>query len=296
MSAAVLTSQGVRKAYGGREVLRGIDLTVCAGEIVGLVGPNGAGKSTWLRCVTGLTRRSAGSIDVLGQDPARAPLAVRGSVSYLPGETSVYENMRGREFVRFALSFYPSTQQDIVDSLSEAFELPMGQKVRTYSAGMKQKLALIASLAPDVAIYLLDEPDRALDASTRLRIREVLLELRSRGKSIVLSSHHLHEVKLIADRTEFLVAGRMVPTDEIQAIEDRLRRRVWLRLTPGTPEPPGAQALRREPDGTTLFDVDGDPVTWLQGIAPQQIEAAEIGLARLEDLYRELATAAPEAR
>jgi len=288
-SPRLLDSRLVTKRFDTTTVLQGVTLAVDPGEIVGFVGPNGAGKTTWLRCVVGITHRSSGSIRVLGLDPEEQPVAVRARTSYLPGETSVYENMRGVDFVNFALHFYPNRQTDIIERLTEGFALPMKRKVRNYSAGMKQKLALVAALGPDVPLYLLDEPDRALDASTRLFLRDVLLALRERGKGVLLSSHHLGEVKLLADRTEFLVGGRIVPGSIIAEDEANLRHRIWLRLTDGTPTPAGCTELRREPDGTMLVEVPGEPVAWLQQIPADQIQAAEVGLTRLEDLYRELA-------
>ena len=118
-----------------------------------------------LRTLIGLVRRDGGEVRVLGLDPRDDSLAIRRRVSYLPGETGVYLQMTGRQFLDFALGFHARRQQDLLDRLLAAFALPLDKKVRSYSAGMKQKLGLCAVLVPDVEVYLLDEPDRALDAS-----------------------------------------------------------------------------------------------------------------------------------
>ena len=123
--------------------------------------------------------------------------------------------MTGASFLKFALGFYPDHSLDLKDRLLEQFDLPLNKKVRSYSAGMKQKLMLIATLVPDVDLYLLDEPDRALDASVRFYLRDVLREMKDTGKTIVLSSHHLSEVETLADRLEFLLNGRLVPESRL---------------------------------------------------------------------------------
>ncbi|MCA8953694.1 MAG: ATP-binding cassette domain-containing protein, partial [Planctomycetes bacterium] len=200
----VIAIEGLGKRFGAHEVLRDVGIAVGRGELFGLIGPNGAGKSTLLRTLIGLVQRDCGSVAVLGRDPATSSLAIRQRTCYLPGETGVYTQMTGRAFLDFALGFYPRQRRELRARLEREFELPLAQKVRSYSAGMKQKLALIATLVPEVELYLLDEPDRALDASVRFALRDVLRELRAAGATIVLSSHHLSEVETLADRLEFL--------------------------------------------------------------------------------------------
>jgi len=285
-SEPVLAIEGLHKSFGSSEILRGIDLEVKPGELLGLVGPNGAGKSTLLRTLIGLVPRDRGVVTVLGHDPDAESLAIRRRCSYLPGETGVYHQMTGERFLRFALGFYPRHLHDLRARLQDGFELPLKQKVRNYSAGMKQKLALMATLVPDVDIYILDEPDRALDASVRFFLRDVLLELKRAGKTILLSSHHLSEVETLADRLAFLIAGRLIPNSRLAAARALLRRRPRLRLRADTELPDGASVLRREPDGALVVETKGDPLLWLQKLPPEQVESAEVGVVRLEDLYQ----------
>jgi len=286
VSDAAVDVQGLRKRFGDREVLRGVDLRVEAGQLLGLVGPNGAGKSTLLRALVGLVPRTAGSARVFGLDPATAALEIRRRASYLPGETGVYQQMRGAAFLDFALGFYPRRDDALREQLLDAFELPLDQRVRSYSAGMKQKIALVATLVPDVDLYLLDEPDRALDASVRFFLRDVLRGLRARGKTIVLSSHHLSEVETLADRLEFLLDGALVSTARVARAREALRRRPRVRLRDGCALPAGATLVRREPDGVLLVQTEGDAVRWLQRAEPDVVVGAEIGVDRLEDLYQ----------
>jgi ABC-2 type transport system ATP-binding protein len=281
-----ITVQGLGKSFGERQVLRDVGLTVAAGELLGLVGPNGAGKSTLLRALIGLLTPTRGHMDVLGHDPARASLAVRRRTSYLPGETGVYLQLTGQQFLRYAAGFYPRQQTALRERLLDGFQLPLRQKVRSYSAGMKQKLALVAVLCPDVDLYVLDEPDRALDASVRFFLRDVLLSLKRAGKTIVLSSHHLGEVETLADRLEFLLDGAFVPGERLARARAQLRQRPRVRLRAGAALPPGATEVLREPDGTLVIETDGDPMAWLRSVPADTVDSAEIGIPRLEDLYQ----------
>ena len=283
------------KSYGDKTVLRGVDLAVPRGQILGLVGPNGAGKSTLLRTLVGLVARTSGDVRVLDLDPATDSLAIRRRVSYLPGETGVYLQMTGEQFLSFALGFHERHDAALRTRLLDGFALPLHQKVRSYSAGMKQKLALTATLVPDVDAYLLDEPDRALDASVRLFLRDVLTSLRSAGKTIVLSSHHLAEVEHLADRLEFLHDRAFVPATRLTAARETLRRLPRVRLRPGAVLPPATRIVHHEADGAFVVETASDPVDWLRALPAGTIATAEVGIARLEDLYRVLLHDAAEA-
>ena len=294
MTPPAVQLQQVHKAFAARPVLRGIDFVVGRGELLGLIGPNGAGKSTLLRTLVGLLTADAGRVSVLDLDPRRAGLAVRRRCCYLPGETGVYQQLTGRQFLDFALGFYPQNDAARRDHLLELFALPMANKVRSYSAGMKQKLALLATLVPDVELYLLDEPDRALDASVRFELRAVLLGMQQQGKTIVLSSHHLGEVEALADRLEFLLDGTFVPADRLARARARLRQRPRVRLRDGAELPAGARLVQRESDDTLVVETIDDPMSWLRQTPAGVVESAEVGIPRLEDLYQLLVQADQE--
>ena len=278
--------RALRKRYGDRDVLRGLDLSMERGQLLGLIGPNGAGKSTLLRTLVGLVQRTSGDVQLFGLDPAHAALQIRRRTSYLPGETGVYQQLRGAAFLDFALGFYPRHDEALKAELLDAFALPLDAKVRSYSAGMKQKLALVATLVPDVDLYLLDEPDRALDASVRFFLRDVLQRMKQAGRTILLSSHHLSEVETLADRLEFLLDGALVSPERVQAARRQLRRRPRVRLREGHSLPTGARLVREEPDGMLVIETDDDAVAWLRHAPDGAVESVEIGVDRLEDLYQ----------
>jgi ABC-2 type transport system ATP-binding protein len=279
------------KVYGPKTVIRGIDMTVERGQLIGLVGPNGAGKSTLLRTLIGLIQRTSGELRVLGKDPASESLAIRRRACYLPGETGVYSQMSGQQFLDFALGFYTSSnnqgcQRDLQEHLLSHFDLPLRQRIRSYSAGMKQKLAIVATLVPDVDLYLLDEPDRALDASVRYFLRNVLRSMKQAGKTILLSSHHLSEVETLADRLEFLLDGRLVEEQRLETARAQLRRWPRIRLRDPSQLPATIKVIRQDPDGMIMVAAEGDPMQWLRSLPEGLVDSAEIGIERLEDLYQ----------
>lgn len=290
MSNAIVSLKGVTKSFGPKVVLDGVDLEVGEGEIVGFVGPNGAGKSTCLRTCIGLLRRDGGTASVCGLDPNRDDLEIRRRTHYLTGETSIYHNLRGEQFLELARYGY-AVDDNLVNLAPELFDLPLRERVRDYSAGMKQRLALRAALTSEVPLLILDEPDRALDPTARLEMRTVLHGLREKGRSILLSSHHLSEIEAVADRTVFLLNGRCVSHDRVQEARTEMRSLVRLRLTREVPLPDGAQLEEKAPDGSLLLRTTGDPVEWLGRIGSANILTAEVGPTRLEDLYRELTRA-----
>lgn len=283
----IVVTRGLAKRFGSAHALRGLDLELRAGEILGFVGPNGSGKSTCLRILLGIVPRDAGDVSVFGLDPARDELAIRRRSTYLPGETSVYSYMRGDEYLRFTLAFHPR-RRELPRDIAELFELPLRARVRTYSAGMKQKLALLATLQVDVELYVLDEPDRALDATARLSLRELLRALSNEGRTVLLSSHHLSEIEALAHRTVFVLAGRHVSEPSVAAARQRLRGELRLRLSREIVWPAGADSI--ESDGERCYRVrfDREPLQWLAGVPADAIESLEFGTTRLDDLYRAL--------
>jgi ABC-2 type transport system ATP-binding protein len=295
MNSAV-TVRGLDVRFGEKQVLRSVDLVIARGELLGLCGPNGAGKSTLLRTLLGLVPRQGGEVQVGGRDPARDPLGVRRTTSYLPGENGVYLQLTGSAYLDFALGFFPQHDRERRERLLAHFALPLGQKVRSYSAGMKQKLALLAALVPDVDLYVLDEPDRALDASVRFVLRDELLAMQRAGKTILLSSHHLGEVEALADRLVFLLDGAFVADERLAAARASLRRRPRVRLAAGQTLPAGAREVHSEADGTLVVVTDLDPMQWLRACPEGAVDSVEIGIPRLEDLYQLLLQQPGEVR
>jgi len=288
VTSPAIELEAVSKRFGPRVVLRDLNLRVETGEIAGFVGPNGCGKTTSLRLIAGITFRTAGRASVLGRDPTREPVAIRRRCSYLPGETCLYEWMTGSQALRFALAGYPQRDSELDDELRDTFALPLHRRVREYSAGMKQKLALHIALVPDVDLYLLDEPDRNLDPTSQFLVRSIVRRMARQRKTVLYCSHDLRNVEALADRIIFIHDGRAVAPESVLSARDALRGELRILVAPGTELPKDSAEVIEDPDGYLRVRTSGDPFQWLGRIDPGAIVAVEFGTTRLDLLYREL--------
>src|SRR3989441_10503118 len=209
--AAALAVDGLAKRYGTVEALRGVDLDVQEGELVGLLGPNGAGKSTLVKIACGLVRASAGSVEVCGA-PAGSPPA-RRSLGYLAELFRFPSWMSADELLTLHQRLAGSTRGTAERTeLLELVGLPHARatRVAAMSKGMQQRLGIAQALVGSPPLLLLDEPTSALDPSGRRIVRGLLEELRRRGTSVLLNPHLLSEVELVCDRVAILRDGSVV--------------------------------------------------------------------------------------
>jgi ABC-2 type transport system ATP-binding protein len=208
----VLEARGLTKRYGsGVVALDGVDVDVGEGELVGLLGPNGAGKSTLVKICCGLVRPTGGTATVAGapagSPPARAALGYLAELFRFPGWASADEVLALHQKLSGS-GGGASERTELLElvGLAEARE----RSVETMSKGMQQRLGLAQALIGRPAVLLLDEPTSALDPVGRRLVREVLLELKRRGQSVLLNSHLLSEVELVCDRVVILSRGGVV--------------------------------------------------------------------------------------
>src|SRR5947209_17030089 len=182
---------GVSKSFGRAEVLRGIDLDVHSGECVGLAGVNGVGKTTLIKCLLDFCDLDSGSIQIHGT-PHRRPQA-RARLAFLPERFTAPYFLTGREFIAMMLQLFGSRyEEERVRAMFAALDLEaaaLEQPVRAYSKGMTQKLGLAACFLPGRDLYILDEPMSGLDARARVRAKDLLLKLKSDGRTVFLISH-----------------------------------------------------------------------------------------------------------
>lgn len=213
MPGAILTSN-LTKVYGDRVVVDGLDLEIGAGEIFGLLGPNGAGKTTTILMLLGLTEPSSGSMEVLGMDPRRNPLEVKRRVGYLPDAVGFYDDLTGRQNLRFTarLNRIPHAEQRIGDLLEKVgLAAAADQRAGEYSRGMKQRLGLADALVKDPSILILDEPTTAIDPEGVAEILGMIRTLaRESNVTVLLSSHLLNQVQAVCDRVAIFVDGSVV--------------------------------------------------------------------------------------
>jgi len=216
MSAAIeIENLGVQFTERGRKVeaLRGLNLQVAEGTVFGFLGPNGAGKTTTMHVLLGFIEFQAGTARVYGEDVRRA--IARRRIGYLPERAESYPFLTGRELLRMAGNLFGLRGAPLKTRIGELLERvnlteAADRRIATYSRGMLQRLGLAQALVNDPDLVILDEPTGGLDPLGRMEIREIIAELRGRGKTVFFSSHELSEVELVCDRVAILVGGRVV--------------------------------------------------------------------------------------
>ena len=234
MTDAVVT-RGLVKRYPGTLAVAGLDLNVGQGEIFGLVGPNGAGKTTTLRILATLLAPTSGHAEVAGIDVRRNPDAARRVLGFMPDVFGVYDDMKVWEYLDFFARCYgipAARRRRMIGDLLDLVDLG-GKRdfyVQGLSRGMQQRLCLAHTLVHDPQVLLLDEPASGLDPRARVELRELLRELRSLGKTIVISSHILPELEELCTAVAIVDHGQVLAHGKVSDIERRLRYGAVLRV------------------------------------------------------------------
>ena len=207
--------------YGAADALRGVDLVVPKGSLFALLGPNGAGKTTLMQILAGLRRPSTGRVRVMGIDSTALTYRDRAAIAYVTEGQRLPEWMDVDRLEAYVAPLYPSWDHALAQTLRTRFELPSGRPIRTFSRGERMKAALLCSLAPRPSVILMDEPFSGMDAIVKDELVRGLLESAGPdGWTILLSSHDIGELEMLADRVGILVDGRMSLTatmDEVRA-------------------------------------------------------------------------------
>jgi ABC-2 type transport system ATP-binding protein len=213
----------LRVKYGRLEAVKGITLEIPPGEVFGFIGPNGAGKSSTIRVLATLQPKFEGRARIMGLDIRSKPHLVREKIGYVPDFFGVYEDLTAREYLHFFAAAYRlpvSKRKGIVDDVLQLTDLTnkIDSPVDSLSRGMKQRLSLARVLLHDPAVLLLDEPASGLDPRARIEMRELLKALKEMGKTILISSHILHELAQLCTRIGIIEAGRMVTQGSVAEI------------------------------------------------------------------------------
>jgi len=232
---AIVRTEGLVKRYDRTVAVAGIDLAIDQGEIFGLVGPNGAGKTTTLRMLATLLRPDAGTAEIHGWSVTRNPDEVRRVLGFMPDAFGVYDDMKVWEYLDFFARCYglpAAGRRRMIGDLLELVDLGDRRDayVQDLSRGMQQRLCLAHALVHDPQVLLLDEPASGLDPRARVELRELLRELRSMGKTIVISSHILPELEELCTSVAIVDRGQVLAQGRVAEIERRLRFGAVLRV------------------------------------------------------------------
>ncbi|MEM8903536.1 MAG: ABC transporter ATP-binding protein [Actinomycetota bacterium] len=260
----------------------GVDLDVPAGTVYGFLGPNGAGKSTTIRMLVGLVRPQRGTVEVLGLDPWRDGPAMRARIGVLGSDQAAPRHHDGESLLR--LSARLRERPGVVDrgrALAERLRLDLSKPGHELSLGNRQKLGLVAALAHEPELVILDEPTNGLDPLLQRDIESLFRELADEGRTILLSSHSLPEVERVADHIGFIREARLVEQAPLARLAERAVRRVVLRFD-RVVEPAafggveGVDAVDRDDAGTELS------VAFHGTVAPLLRRAGDLGAVSIE--------------
>ena len=218
------------KNFGKTTALKEVSFEVYPGEVVGFIGPNGAGKSTTIRIMLGLLKKSGGTVTLFGKDAWQDSLAIHESIAYVPGDLALWENLTGGQTIDLLMKLHGKGNQAKKEELVQKFQLDLSKKVKSYSKGNRQKVALIAALAVDCELYILDEPTSGLDPLMESVFQDEVVRLKAERKAVLLSSHILSEVERLADRVVIIQEGRVVESGTLEQLRHLTRITVHLAL------------------------------------------------------------------
>jgi len=224
-----LDMQGLSKSFKGKkrqtvEALKGLTLSIEQGEVFGFLGPNGAGKSTTIKCLMGLIRPTSGTASIMGE--AIGSEASRRNVGYLPENPAFYDYLTAEEYLQFVGKTFKMPDALLTRRSAEVLkqlELWEARKrpIRGYSKGMVQRVGLAQVLIHDPDVYILDEPMSGLDPIGRALVKEIIVDLKKRGKSVFFSTHITDDVEKVCDRVGILLHGELKMVDRVDAIMSR---------------------------------------------------------------------------
>lgn len=270
----VIFAQDLDKSFGPVQALDQLQLNIAPGEVHGYLGPNGAGKSVTMRILLGLLRPDAGTVQVFGKDPWKHAVELHKRLAYVPGDVELWPNLTGGEAIDMFLRLRRSHDRHRREELIERFNLDPRKKARTYSKGNRQKVALIAALASEVDLLLLDEPTAGLDPLMEAVFQEVIGEVKAEGRSVLLSSHILAQVEALSDRISIIRDGHIVESGTLSELRHMTRTTIEVE-TVGSTQPLASldyvHDFRHEGE-RTLFEVEGDHVQQIM----QELTALQI--------------------
>ena len=283
--------KGLHKFYGEIHALRGVNLEVKQGEIYGFLGPNGAGKTTTIRCMLDLIRPQAGSINILGLDPQKAPVEVRSQIGYLPGELNLEANAIVMDVVRYFANLRGKmVSWDYIRAVAGRLELDLNMPVKNLSKGNKQKVGLVQALMPRAKVLLLDEPTAGLDPLMQHVVYRILKEAQTEDTTIFFSSHIISEVEAIADRVAIIRKGIIAEEIYPSQLASMTMRKVRVRFRKMVDTRPfskleGISLLSKGNGMDITLKVEGDMDKLIKTLAKYPVSNIETLHHSLEEIF-----------
>lgn len=284
MGEMVIETRRLTKRYGDVVAVDALDLAVRRGEIFGLLGPNGSGKTTTILMLLGLTEPTAGSVRVLGLDPARQPLSVKARVGYMPDEVGFYEELTARENLIYITKLNGLPRDEAYRRIDDALARMRlsevaDRRVATFSRGMRRRLGVADVLLKQPQLIIMDEPTQGLDPEGAREFLRIIRNLKDEGITILLSSHLLYQVQAVCDRVGLFHRGRMVLEGTVTELAQRVLGSAYrIQLQADGPASALTEALQHLPDVVSV-ERDGDNRYWVAATSDLRAEAANAVVA-----------------
>lgn len=284
----ILELRDLTKYYGKQKGIERVNLTIDEGEIFGFIGPNGAGKSTTIRCLLALIYPTSGSATIFGKDAIKCAPELARHIGYLPSEVFYYDNMRVRDLLGYAASFYPQDCTKRTRELCDVLELDPSRKIDDLSFGNRKKVGIVQGLLHNPKLIFLDEPTSGLDPLMQNRFFELIREENRRGATIFFSSHILSEVQKMCGRVGFIRDGQIIKLEKVQALRENSYKKVALESVSA----PDTEALERI--GAQQLTLSGNHASFVfkgplnaltRGLGAMDLTDLEISEPDLEEIF-----------
>lgn len=284
---AVIETFGLTKSYGRKRGIIDLRFGVEGGEIFGFLGPNGAGKTTTIRTLLGFLRPTAGTARVLGMDIRRESLAIKARVGYVPGDVVLYSHLTGWDHIELALRARRLRGRGRAPELCQRLGADLDRPIRHCSRGLRQQVAIIAGLAHDPDLMIMDEPTAGLDPLVKVNFCDFLRQEKARGKTVFLSSHNLPEVEAVCDRVGIVREGRLAAVERVEDLRHRRLKQVEAVFDgepPRLDHVPGVRGLKV--DGPrVVFQIQGDIRAILRILSESGLRDVRVMDPTLEELF-----------
>jgi ABC-2 type transport system ATP-binding protein len=224
----IISIQDLRMSYGAEDVLKGINIDIYKGQIIGYIGTNGAGKSTTVKILLGILNNFRGTIKIFGEDILSGSIEYKKRIGYVPETAEVYESLTAREYLTFIGELYGLDYEKVDKKAKKLMKLfgienVYDARISSFSKGMRQKLLIISSLLHNPDILFLDEPLSGLDANSVMVVKEIMSELANQGKTIFYSSHIMDVVERISSRIVLINNGQVVADGTFEELKEKNR-------------------------------------------------------------------------
>ncbi len=276
------------KDYGNKKGIFDLNISVKKGEVFGFLGPNGAGKTTTIRNLLGFIRPDQGSCTINGMDCYKDAEKIQESLGYLAGEIAFLDDLTGKQMIEFIASMKRLKDKTKMYDLMERFDLDPKGKIKKMSKGMKQKVGIVCAFMNDPDIIILDEPTSGLDPLMQNRFIDLILEEKSKGKTIFMSSHIFEEIERTCDKTAIIKDGKIVAIEDMETLKEKKSKFYVVTLNSK------ADVDRFVKEGLDIVDINerkvtvavkGDVLSFIKLLSSYNVKDLDIKAKTLEEIF-----------